>query len=57
MRDFRIFIDAATLKQVGEWFPRLDSRGNFRIFIDAATLKPPVREVDYLLGAAISASL
>ena len=38
LRDFRIFIDAATLKQ-GLLSSRGKNRRNFRIFIDAATLK------------------
>ena len=37
--DFRIFIDAATLKQVHTTKDTLEEN-HFRIFIDAATLKP-----------------
>ena len=38
--NFRIFIDAATLKQSFAGRPLLRLRIHFRIFIDAATLKP-----------------
>ena len=36
---FRIFIDAATLKEIDPGASRMDPLPDFRIFIDAATLK------------------
>ena len=55
--DFRIFIDAATLKEYMQATDTAGANPNFRIFIDAATLKAPRRLPDLCAPEQISASL
>ena len=55
--DFRIFIDAATLKPNFGLENCTYNKKDFRIFIDAATLKRGVGEAEAACGGAISASL